>query len=94
MEKTPTTLRAGTDSNWSSGFTIWDWLHGILHLNVPQDGITIGVPACQKAQEASFAKIMVPPFVPQRPTCRDEDGSEPVRVALLGTSAHLMDLAQ
>jgi sterol desaturase/sphingolipid hydroxylase (fatty acid hydroxylase superfamily) len=25
-----------TDSNWSSGLTLWDWLHGTLRLNVPQ----------------------------------------------------------
>lgn len=88
------TVRAETDSNWSSGLTIWDWLHGTLRLHIPQDAITIGVPAYQKPQEVSFAKIMALPFVSQRPTWRDEDGSEPVRVALLGTSAPLMDLAQ
>src|ERR1051326_886517 len=34
-----------TNSNWSSGLTIWDWLHGTLRLNVPQQEIKIGVPA-------------------------------------------------
>ncbi|HEX7956252.1 MAG TPA: sterol desaturase family protein, partial [Pyrinomonadaceae bacterium] len=33
-----------TDSNWSSGLTVWDRLHGTLRLDVPQDGIDIGVP--------------------------------------------------
>jgi len=32
------------DSNWSSGLTVWDALHGTLRLDVPQDAITIGVP--------------------------------------------------
>lgn len=34
-----------TNSNWSSGLTVWDWLHGTLRLNVPQAEVTIGVPA-------------------------------------------------
>ena len=29
-------VREETDSNWSSGLTVWDWLHGTLRLNVPQ----------------------------------------------------------
>jgi sterol desaturase/sphingolipid hydroxylase (fatty acid hydroxylase superfamily) len=88
------TVRAETDSNWSSGLTIWDWLHGTLRLDVPQEAITIGVPAYQKSQEVSFAKIVALPFVSQRPTWRDEDGSESVRVTLQGTPARLMNLAQ
>lgn len=31
------------NSNWSSGFTVWDWLHGTLRTEVPQDRIVIGV---------------------------------------------------
>ena len=34
-----------TNANWSSGLTVWDWLHETLRLNVPQVQITIGVPA-------------------------------------------------
>lgn len=33
-----------TDSNWSSGLTLWDRLHGTLRLDVPQEAITIGLP--------------------------------------------------
>jgi sterol desaturase/sphingolipid hydroxylase (fatty acid hydroxylase superfamily) len=40
-----------TGSNWSSGLTLWDWLHGTLRLNVPQGAITIGVPAYREAGE-------------------------------------------
>jgi sterol desaturase/sphingolipid hydroxylase (fatty acid hydroxylase superfamily) len=39
------TVHEETDSNWSSGLTIWDALRGTLRLNVPQEQITIGVPA-------------------------------------------------
>lgn len=31
------------NSNWSSGLTIWDWLHGTLRTDVPQKDIVIGV---------------------------------------------------
>jgi sterol desaturase/sphingolipid hydroxylase (fatty acid hydroxylase superfamily) len=34
-----------TSSNWSSGLTVWDWLHGTLRQDVPQEQITIGIPA-------------------------------------------------
>ncbi|MEJ7713808.1 MAG: sterol desaturase family protein [Pyrinomonadaceae bacterium] len=29
-------VRDETDSNWSSGLTIWDWLHGTLRRDMPQ----------------------------------------------------------
>jgi sterol desaturase/sphingolipid hydroxylase (fatty acid hydroxylase superfamily) len=41
-------VRAHTDSNWSSGLTAWDRLHGTLRLDVAQDEITIGVPAYRR----------------------------------------------
>src|SRR5690242_13050343 len=40
-----------TDSNWSSGLTVWDWLHGTLRLDVPQQEVTIGVPAYREPGE-------------------------------------------
>ncbi|WP_404385408.1 sterol desaturase family protein [Caenispirillum salinarum] len=38
-------VRAEADSNWSSGLTLWDRLHGTLRLDVPQETIRIGTPA-------------------------------------------------
>lgn len=38
-------VRAHTNSNWSSGLTLWDRVDGTLHLDVAQEEITIGVPA-------------------------------------------------
>src|SRR5579859_3670499 len=35
------TVPEETDSNWSSGLTLWDWLHGTLRLDIPQDAIII-----------------------------------------------------
>jgi sterol desaturase/sphingolipid hydroxylase (fatty acid hydroxylase superfamily) len=31
------------NSNWSSGLTVWDWLHGTLRTEVPQETIVMGV---------------------------------------------------
>ncbi|MCA1555980.1 MAG: sterol desaturase family protein, partial [Acidobacteria bacterium] len=55
-------MREETNSNWSSGLTVWDWLHGTLRLNVPQDAITIGVPAYRDPGEVGLAKILKMPF--------------------------------
>ncbi len=55
-----------TASNWSSGLTLWDWLHGTLRLNVPQDAITIGVPAYREPSEVTLPKILAQPFTEQR----------------------------
>jgi sterol desaturase/sphingolipid hydroxylase (fatty acid hydroxylase superfamily) len=57
-----------TDSNWSSGLTLWDWLHGTLRLNVPQQAITIGVPAYQDSKDVTLPKVLVMPFEEQRPS--------------------------
>jgi sterol desaturase/sphingolipid hydroxylase (fatty acid hydroxylase superfamily) len=32
------------NSNWSSGLTVWDAMHGTLRTDVPQESIEIGVP--------------------------------------------------
>jgi sterol desaturase/sphingolipid hydroxylase (fatty acid hydroxylase superfamily) len=58
--------REETDSNWSSGLTLWDWLHGTLRLNVPQEEITIGVPAFRQPEEVTLAKILLMPFDEER----------------------------
>ena len=54
-----------TDSNFSSGLTVWDFLHGTIRMNVPQDEITIGVPAYCDPAEVTFPKIMKMPFEEQ-----------------------------
>jgi sterol desaturase/sphingolipid hydroxylase (fatty acid hydroxylase superfamily) len=50
------------NSNWSSGLTIWDWLHGTLTLNVPQEQITIGVAAYRDPREVVLPRLMKMPF--------------------------------
>ena len=50
------------DSNWSSGLTLWDLLHGTHRADVPQDEIDIGIEGHRTPEELSFPKLMVMPF--------------------------------
>src|SRR5262245_33093964 len=56
-----------TDSNWSSGLTVWDYLHGTLRLGVPQQAITIGVPAYPTPADVTLTNSFALPFIAQRP---------------------------
>jgi sterol desaturase/sphingolipid hydroxylase (fatty acid hydroxylase superfamily) len=69
-----------TNSNWSSGLTVWDWLHGTLRLNIPQDEITIGVPAYRAPEDVELAEVLKLPFVEQRPIWVLPGDGQPVRV--------------
>jgi sterol desaturase/sphingolipid hydroxylase (fatty acid hydroxylase superfamily) len=70
-----------TNANWSSGLTLWDWLHGTLRLNIPQDWITIGVPAYRAPEEVELDEILKLPFVEQRPTWIFPGDEQPIGVA-------------
>ncbi|HZP41611.1 MAG TPA: sterol desaturase family protein [Candidatus Binatia bacterium] len=59
------TVERETNSNWSSGLTLWDRLHGTLRLDVPDGAVTIGVPAFQAAADVTLPRMLVLPFVPQ-----------------------------
>jgi sterol desaturase/sphingolipid hydroxylase (fatty acid hydroxylase superfamily) len=74
------TVKEETNSNWSSGLTIWDWLHGTLRLNVPQDKITIGVPAYRDPREVELKDVLKIPFVEQRQTWILPGARQPTRV--------------
>ena len=54
------------NSNWSSGLTIWDWLHRTLRADIPQSVITIGVPAFLDPEEVELGEVLEMPFVEQR----------------------------
>jgi sterol desaturase/sphingolipid hydroxylase (fatty acid hydroxylase superfamily) len=69
-------------SNWSSGLTLWDWLHGTLRLNVPQAAITIGVPAYRIPAEVTVPNIVTMPFGEQRASWRLPDDGRPRRPTL------------
>ncbi|CAN5224855.1 sterol desaturase family protein [soil metagenome] len=59
-------VKCETDSNWSSGLSIWDRLHGTFKTGVAQDEIVIGVPAYQKLSEVGLQKILRLPFEKQK----------------------------
>lgn len=59
-------VREETDSNWSSGLTVWDKIHGTFRDNVPQKSIIIGVPAYQNKNEVALSKIFLLPFEQQK----------------------------
>lgn len=79
-----------TNANWSSGLTLWDWLHGTLKLGVPQKKITIGVPAYRDPEEVTLGRILAMPFGRERqawprpsgghrsgPSCRNQETRVP-----------------
>lgn len=78
-----------TNSNWSSGLAVWDWLHGTVRLNVPQDAIEIGVAPYRSADDVTLPAILVMPFVEQPPTQALPDGQAPRRDALPGPVSRL-----
>jgi sterol desaturase/sphingolipid hydroxylase (fatty acid hydroxylase superfamily) len=68
-----------TNSNWSSGLTVWDWLHGTLRLNVPQEEIEIGVPAFHDPGAVVLPALIVMPFQEQPDYWRFPHGRENLR---------------
>jgi sterol desaturase/sphingolipid hydroxylase (fatty acid hydroxylase superfamily) len=57
-------VRDEMDSNWSSGLTLWDALHGSLRLNVPQHELDIGVAAFREPASVSLETMLELPFGP------------------------------
>jgi sterol desaturase/sphingolipid hydroxylase (fatty acid hydroxylase superfamily) len=55
-----------TNSNFSSGLTIWDVLHRSLKTDVPQERIAIGVPGYRDPQELKLPDLLALPFEHQR----------------------------
>ena len=56
--------RENTGSNWSSGLTLWDLLHGTYKWG--EHAGTIGVPAYQDLSDVTLPRCAVIPFEPQR----------------------------
>jgi sterol desaturase/sphingolipid hydroxylase (fatty acid hydroxylase superfamily) len=72
-------VRDETDSNFSSGLTLWDRLHRTLRLNVPQEAIVIGVPAYRDPGGLGLSEILEMPFVADRPSWQLPGNGTPVR---------------
>ena len=82
-------VAAEQDSNWSSGLTLWDWLHGTYRANVSQAEIAIGVPAYRKPDDVTLAKSMAMPAHPL-PAWRLPDGSVPGRTSAVENRSELL----
>ena len=83
-------VKEETNSNWSSGLTLWDRLHGTLRLDVPQGAIDIGVPAYREPREVGLGSMLALPFGEERPTWRlCGVGPEPSREPLLEATQQL-----
>ncbi len=78
------------NSNWSSGLTVWDYLHGSLRLNIPQAEVVIGVPAYIDPRDTTLPKILKMPFTRQCPSWRLPNGEMPTRPALPGSRDYLL----
>ncbi len=68
-----------TNSNWSSGLTLWDWIHGTLRLNIPQQEIVIGVAAFGDPQSVALPRLLAMPFKKQPDYWRLDDGRTPAQ---------------
>jgi sterol desaturase/sphingolipid hydroxylase (fatty acid hydroxylase superfamily) len=50
------------NSNWSSGLTVWDWLHATLRTDTPQAEITMGVRGFLEEGQVTLGKALTLPF--------------------------------
>ena len=71
-------VRDEQDSNWSSGLTIWDRLHGTYRGNVRQDEIEIGVADHRGPADVTLPRVVAMPFA-EAPTGLLPDGTVPTR---------------
>ncbi len=68
--------RGETDSNWSSGLSLWDHLHGTFRDDVPQQAIRVGVPAYREAAETRLGPSLRMPFRRERDAWTEEKARE------------------
>ncbi len=66
--------RNEADGNWASLFTAWDYLHGTMLLDVPQDSVDIGVAAYHREEDVTLGRILAIPFLPQKDDWIGESG--------------------
>jgi len=68
-------VRSQAETNWSSGLSLWDHLHGTFQLDVPQDSLRIGVPAYRDPAELAVVPSLLMPFLPERPAWGESPGA-------------------
>ena len=55
------------ESNWSSGLTLWDRLHGTYKTDVSDATIVIGLPEYRDPESVRFARLVTMPLDPPTP---------------------------
>ena len=73
-------IEAETNSNWSSGLTVWDRLHGTLRLDLLDEEMEIGVAAYRDPAEVTFPRLVEMPFTDTRPAWLLPNGERPRRL--------------
>ena len=68
------TVQGETDSNWSSGLSLWDHLHRTFRLDVPQERLQMGVPGYRDPAGIRLHLSLQLPFVRQRDAWRVQKG--------------------
>ena len=62
-----------TNTNWSVIFSWWDRLHGSLCLAIPNESLTIGLPAYRDPRALRLRRLLALPFVRQPPAFASRD---------------------
>ena len=57
-------VREQRDSNWTSGLSFWDRLHGTFRQDVSQDELVIGVSDAAAQEDEALEKSLTAPFKP------------------------------
>jgi sterol desaturase/sphingolipid hydroxylase (fatty acid hydroxylase superfamily) len=79
-----------TNSNWSTVFSVWDRLHGTLHLNVPQSRVDIGIAGYSLPEDNAIAAVLAMPFRKQRSYWDDGAAGSKVSHRQTGTNRSRM----
>lgn len=59
-----------TDSNWSTIFSLPDFLHKTIRLNVPQSELTMGLPAPRDPRDVTLGKLIPMPIAAGQPSAQ------------------------
>ncbi|MFB3909587.1 MAG: sterol desaturase family protein [Candidatus Eisenbacteria bacterium] len=79
-------VRSDAESNYSRGLTLWDRMHGTLRLNLPQEILTIGLPAWRRPGQIGIVESLALPFARDRDPWQAPPSSRPSRSrALIAT---------
>jgi sterol desaturase/sphingolipid hydroxylase (fatty acid hydroxylase superfamily) len=83
-------VREQTQSNFGVVLMLWDALHCTRRLNVPQQSVTIGVPAYPHAATQTVAHLLALPLAPLDDWARP-DGTVPQATAAVGELSELAE---